>query len=58
MVTDMVSPVLGGFILGYALYGVWISVAVAVAIAGAMVTIAWLPKSDPESMPGLEATQE
>lgn len=57
-VTDMVSPVLGGFILGYAFYGVWISVAVAVAIAGAMVTIAWLPKSGPESMSGLEATQE
>ncbi len=57
-VTDMVSPVLGGFILGYALYGVWISVAVAVAIAGAMVTIAWLPKSDPESMTRLEALQE
>lgn len=46
--TDVVSPVLGGFILGYALYGVWIGIAVAVALAGAALTISRLPKGDPK----------
>ncbi|WP_141589979.1 MFS transporter [Myxococcus sp. AB056] len=54
-VTDILSPVLGGFILGYALYGVWIGVAMAVALAGVAVTIARLPKSDPELIAKPEA---
>lgn len=41
-VADAASPVVGGFILGYALYGVWIGVALAVALAGAVVTLARL----------------
>lgn len=54
--TDIVSPVLGGFILGYALYGVWIGVAVAVVLAGATLTIAKLSTRDPESITKPEAT--
>lgn len=42
-VADIVSPVLGGFILGYALYGVWIGIAVAMALAGALTAWRWLP---------------
>lgn len=42
-VADIASPVLGGFILGYAMYGVWIAVAVAMAVTGALVTITLLP---------------
>lgn len=42
-VADIASPVLGGFILGYALYGVWIGFAVAMAITGALVTAIRLP---------------
>lgn len=49
-VTDVVSPVLGGFILGYSLYGVWIGAAVAVVLAGVTVTIAGLPNGDPGSV--------
>lgn len=41
-VADAASPVVGGFILGYALYGVWIGVALAVALTGAVVTLARL----------------
>lgn len=44
-VTDITSPMLGGFILGYALYGVWIGVAIAIAIAGALVTVARIPNA-------------
>ncbi|HYG42451.1 MAG TPA: MFS transporter, partial [Bordetella sp.] len=45
-VTDIVSPVLAGFIMGYALYGIWIGVAITVALAGAAVAIARLPEAD------------
>ncbi|ECG8591599.1 MFS transporter [Salmonella enterica subsp. salamae] len=38
-IADFISPVLGGFILGYALYGVWIGVAVAVASMGLVIVI-------------------
>ncbi len=43
-VTDIITPVLGGFILGYALYSVWIGIAVAVAIIGAVIAATWLPR--------------
>ena len=43
-VADIASPVLGGFILGYALYSVWIGFAVAMAITGALVTATRLPR--------------
>lgn len=43
-VADIVSPVLGGFILGYALYSVWIGAAVAMAVAGAIITVIRLPR--------------
>lgn len=55
-VTDIVSPVLGGFILGYALYGVWIGVAVAATLVGATVMIAQLPKRDHESIAKADVT--
>lgn len=40
-IADFVSPVLGGFVLSYALYGVWIGIAITVAI------IVYLSKSSP-----------
>lgn len=43
-VTDVASPILAGFILGYALYGVWIGVAVAMAAIGALIAAARLPR--------------
>lgn len=43
-VTDIITPVLGGFILGYALYSVWIGIAVAVAIIGAVIAATRLPR--------------
>ncbi len=43
-VADIASPVLGGFILGYALYGVWIGFAVAMAITGALIGAIRLPR--------------
>ncbi|WP_313196107.1 MFS transporter [Shinella zoogloeoides] len=43
-VTDIVAPVLGGFILGYALYSLWIGIAVAVAIVGAIIAATRLPR--------------
>lgn len=48
-ITDIFTPVLGGFIMGYALYGVWIGIVVAVTVVGAIVALIQLPKSDPES---------
>lgn len=44
-VADIASPVLGGFILGYALYGVWIGFAVATAITGALLAATRLPRA-------------
>lgn len=41
---DIVSPILGGFILGYSLYGVWIGVAMAMALAGAGIAMTRLPR--------------
>jgi MFS family permease len=43
-VADIASPVLGGFILGYALYGVWIGFAVGMAVTGALIAAARLPR--------------
>ena len=43
-VTDIIAPVLGGFILGYALYSLWIGIAVVVAIVGALIAAARLPR--------------
>ncbi|WCK05771.1 MFS transporter [Agrobacterium tumefaciens] len=43
-VADIIAPVLGGFILGYALYSLWISIAVVVAITGAAIAAARLPR--------------
>lgn len=48
-VTDIVSPVLAGFILGQTLYGAWIGTVVAIAIAGAFIARIRLPKIDPET---------
>ncbi|OWJ69082.1 MFS transporter [Inquilinus limosus] len=41
---DIASPVLGGFILGFALYGLWIGIAVAMAVIGAVIAAARLPR--------------
>lgn len=43
---DIVSPVLGGFILGFALYGVWMGAVVAMALVGAVVAATSLPRKD------------
>jgi MFS family permease len=42
-IADIASPVLGGFILGYGLYSLWIGVAVAMAITGALAAATLLP---------------
>jgi len=55
---DVVSPVLGGFILGYALYGVWIGIAVAVALVGTVLTITRLPTGAPSTMAQCAAIRE
>lgn len=47
--TDIVSPLIGGFILGHKLYGVWIGLAIAVAAIGAVLAAARLPSTDPET---------
>ena len=39
---DITAPVLGGFILGFALYGVWIGVAVVMALIGMVIAAARL----------------
>ena len=43
-VMDIIAPVLGGFILGYSLYSVWIGLALTVAITGAVIAAARLPR--------------
>lgn len=47
--TDIVSPLIGGFIVGHKLYGVWVGVAIAVATIGAVLAIVRLPSTDPET---------
>ncbi|ECU6487063.1 MFS transporter [Salmonella enterica] len=44
-IADFISPVLGGLVLGYALYGVWIGIAIAVAIIGLVTAMIYLSKS-------------
>lgn len=46
-IADFISPILGGFILGYALYGIWIGAAIAVAIIGLATGMVYLSKSSP-----------
>ncbi len=43
---DIVSPVLGGFILGFALYGVWMGAVVAMALVGVIIAATSLPRKD------------
>lgn len=43
-VADIIAPVLSGFILGYALYSLWIGTSVAVAVAGAVIAATRLPR--------------
>jgi DHA1 family tetracycline resistance protein-like MFS transporter len=40
---DITSPVIGGFILGFALYGIWIGVAIATAMIGALIVASRFP---------------
>ncbi|WP_207101114.1 MFS transporter [Paracoccus shandongensis] len=40
---DVLSPILGGLILGQALYGVWIGTAVAIALVGAAIAAVRVP---------------
>ena len=47
---DIVSPVLAGFILGYALYGVWIGASVAIAVIGAVIAAACIPSARREAL--------
>jgi DHA1 family tetracycline resistance protein-like MFS transporter len=49
-VTDIVSPVLAGFILGLSLYGAWIGAVVAIAMTGAIIARSRLPRVDPETV--------
>lgn len=44
-IADFISPVLGGLVLGYALYGVWIGIAISVAIIGLVTAMIYLSKS-------------
>lgn len=44
-IADFISPVLGGFVLGYALYGVWIGIAISVSIIGLVTAMIYLSKS-------------
>ena len=47
--TDIASPLIGGLILGYKLYSVWIGLAVSVAAVGAVLAAVKLPAKDPET---------
>jgi len=49
-VTDIISPVLAGFILGLSLYGTWIGAVVAIAMTGAVMARSRLPRVDPETV--------
>ncbi|WP_431674352.1 MFS transporter [Rhizobium leguminosarum] len=48
-VTDIVTPVLAGVILGQSLYGAWIGAVVAIALVGAVIARSRLPTIDPET---------
>ena len=49
-VTDIVSPVLAGLILGQALYGAWVGAVVLIALTGAVIARNRLPRIDPETI--------
>lgn len=55
--TDIVSPVMAGFILGQALYGVWIGTLVVFVAAAAVIAWMRLPRTDPET-PATEDLRE
>jgi predicted MFS family arabinose efflux permease len=48
-VTDIVTPVLAGIILGQSLYSAWIGAVVAIALVGAVIARSRLPRVDPET---------
>ncbi|WP_414814956.1 MFS transporter [Rhizobium sp. IY2] len=48
-VTDIVTPMLAGVILGQSLYGAWIGAVVAIALVGAVIARSQLPRIDPET---------
>lgn len=48
-VTDIVTPVLAGYILGQALYGAWIGTVVAIALTGAIIAHHRLPRTGTEA---------
>jgi DHA1 family tetracycline resistance protein-like MFS transporter len=48
-VTDIVSPVLAGFVVGQALYGAWIGAIVAIGVIGGATAYCLLPRLDVES---------
>ncbi|MCO5151957.1 MULTISPECIES: MFS transporter [unclassified Shinella] len=47
--TDIISPLIGGFILGHKLYGLWVGLAIAVAVIGVVLATVRLPSTDPET---------
>jgi MFS transporter, DHA1 family, tetracycline resistance protein len=49
VVTDIVTPVLAGVILGQSLYGARIGAVVAIALVGAVIARSLLPAIDPET---------
>jgi MFS family permease len=49
-VTDIITPVIAGAVLGQALYGVWIGAVVTTALAGAVIARSRLPASDPDAI--------
>ncbi|OWV88430.1 multidrug transporter [Rhizobium sp. N122] len=51
-VTDIVTPVLAGVILGQSLYGAWIGAVVAITLTGAVIAGSRLPRIDPETTGG------
>lgn len=48
--TDIVAPVIAGFVLGQGLYGAWIGAVIAIAMAGAVIARRGLSRDDPESV--------
>ncbi|MDH0117853.1 MFS transporter (plasmid) [Agrobacterium pusense] len=45
-IADIGAPVLGGLILSYALYGLWIGISVTMAVIGALIAATLLPRRD------------
>ncbi|MHA4836407.1 MFS transporter [Sphingopyxis sp. MSC1_008] len=57
-VTDIVSPVMAGLILGQALYGLWIGTIVAFVAAAAVLAWLRLPRTDPETVQSTALLEE